>query len=174
MEGGPVFVTGFTENIAILTRVAPATPPGSDDSDLREYQLQEKTNSPKKLKNELTWCRRPVPADPHFLSSFPSRPISTLACTSWGLFTNVFSSGEKTSSHDGIHLSSGGRVLVWLPRIDSGEEQEDFAWRLSPRNPLRLPAKGKASYLSSHPPAFNTRRNLCKSTFHSVIFWGCK
>ena len=34
-------MTGFTENIAILTRVAPATPPGSEASDLWEYSLPE-------------------------------------------------------------------------------------------------------------------------------------
>ena len=33
-DAGPVLVTGFTEKIAILTRVAPATPPGSEASDL--------------------------------------------------------------------------------------------------------------------------------------------
>ena len=40
-DTGPVLVTGLTENIAILTRVAPATPPGSDASDLWKYQLLE-------------------------------------------------------------------------------------------------------------------------------------
>ena len=92
MDNGPVLVTGFTENIAILTRVAPATPPGSDDSDLREYPRENNLVSsacikgPKKLKTELTWCRRPVPADPHFLSSFPSPPIQPWPAPELGTF----------------------------------------------------------------------------------------
>ena len=40
-DAGPVLVTGLTENIAILTRVAPATPPGSDASDLQEYSFSK-------------------------------------------------------------------------------------------------------------------------------------
>ena len=60
-------MTGLTENIAILTRVAPATPPGSEDSDLREYQLQEQRQQ------EFTWrLKGPQTKSTHLVSSASS------------------------------------------------------------------------------------------------------
>ena len=133
-DAGPVLVTGFTEKIAILTRVAPATPPGSEASDLERNILFEKTT----LEN------------PHLVSSASSNGPTLPLILSIQLCSvpeaRAFTKNNLYGSHSTyLFLAEPISCLVtgsiWPPWMDS--EQEDVSWRLSSGEILWAPPKAK-------------------------------
>ena len=114
-DAGPVLVTGFTEKIAILTRVAPATPPGSEASDLERNILFEKTT----LKNHhlVSSASSNGPTLPLILSIQPCSVPEARAFTKNNLYisfpgrAHLLSGGRKhMTSLDG--LGAGRRFLT--------------------------------------------------------------